>query len=1205
MELILAESIESLFERFISDFNNLRCRRGDPFYSPQVIIPNNNLKRWLNLKTAASCGISVNIDYEFLEKGIFDMINGISSGINDEYVLLGYKQHSLDLLLIILSIIIGNKSKHLEPAQNYIKSSTDSETGINFVKLWQLSEKLAFYLREYEYQRKDMIEAWQNEELYCTDGGESASYIKDIEEMEREIYNTIFKDESIRKRLNELTGKIYTTLPVYSGKILNELKNLPPTGPKRDIIFFGFSQISLYHYDIISKLSNFFSIKIYQFNFLPGLKSYFQAGAHIPFSSVNITGGSDQKLLPIDIYKPLKDNMNVLKEYMKRSGMDIPVTFVNENSPSHSAENSLLALQNFIRNNEPPKSAVVQDRSLQIFAAPGKMREIEAVYNSIIDNLTTVEGLKMSDIAILLPDVSSYRMEIESVFGGVGRLVKYNISDTDPCSESIYARAMTALFTLINGNFTRKEVFDLLSNRCFMEKFDISSGELYRWMDICGKLNIFYAYDTGDKKEISYGRSDLFTWKQGLKRMRLGLIMQEGGEPVDGRYYPYTGYDSGTTEIVSKINSIAEELFGFILDIKGAKLTGAGWRERIGYFMDNFLSVPEELAEEAVIMDALKSDIARLELFDSLMNIDSADKTGKDNHVEFDYIKSYIISRLRDLPSGRGGFLQGGVSISALTPMRPIPFKVIYIAGLNESDFPGESDRSILDLRNFREEKSDISKHDSDMYLFTEIVMSCRDKLYLSYNGLDLQKDEELYPSGAVTVILDILNKNILSTDFIVEKIPVQSFSPLYFYDKNHGDNKQHTDIYNLRNPHDKKLAAMLLKNNGAESIAVEWGSVKTADITDFTENIKKNLQKEVKKSSAPAQKKPFNCSSYILAKLIEEPLEAKIKYNLRVDNGRNRETFELKENEKIFIDEENSFEISNLLESAIPILLANGDPSAKGDDFIGEIMNSYRKNELCGNFTESGLISELEQARVRDEMNAYFAMLTGNETFNGVISNSNYYPGIEFARSGRTKKYDELYEPLLIADKNTLVTGSMKNIFYDKTKNIIYFTKFSNKGSADNIKNTIHFYIHYLMLKCAGVVVNDETAFAVMLTGKNKVNIFEGFTAGRKDALKILEDLIDELKCPDYYYLDFSEIIKNSKRREQESFDNYVERTLNMDDNDEHKPFGRKSSPILKIAGYPPVKDYETYISKIDTLYSGLENMALRKNGDGEETEE
>jgi hypothetical protein len=46
-----------------------------------------------------------------------------------------------------------------------------------------------------------------------------------------------------------------------------------------------------------------------------------------------------------------------------------------------------------------------------------------------------------------------------------------------------------------------------------------------------------------------------------------------------------------------------------------------------------------------------------------------------------------------------GDYLTSGVTISALLPMRPIPFKIVYVLGMQEGDFPGRADTSSLDLR--------------------------------------------------------------------------------------------------------------------------------------------------------------------------------------------------------------------------------------------------------------------------------------------------------------------------------------------------------------------------------------------------------------------------------------------------------------------------------------------------------------------------
>src|SRR5262249_59426690 len=82
-----------------------------------------------------------------------------------------------------------------------------------------------------------------------------------------------------------------------------------------------------------------------------------------------------------------------------------------------------------------------QDNSLQIIGCPGRMREIETVYHSILHNLATNPALMQTDIAILVTDMAAYRPVIQSVFDRPPRRLSYNLADYSASVLSVYVHA--------------------------------------------------------------------------------------------------------------------------------------------------------------------------------------------------------------------------------------------------------------------------------------------------------------------------------------------------------------------------------------------------------------------------------------------------------------------------------------------------------------------------------------------------------------------------------------------------------------------------------------------------------------------------------------------------------------------------------------------------------------------------------------------
>jgi hypothetical protein len=103
---------------------------------------------------------------------------------------------------------------------------------------------------------------------------------------------------------------------------------------------------------------------------------------------------------------------------------------------------------------------------------------------------------------------------------------------------------------------------------------------------------------------------------------------------------------------------------------------------------------------------------------------------------------------LASIPGSRGQYLARGVTVASFVPMRAIPFRVVFVLGLGQGDFPRSARRGDLDLREARREPGDVTPREQDLYMFLETLLCARDRLVLSYLGRDEITGEERPPSA-------------------------------------------------------------------------------------------------------------------------------------------------------------------------------------------------------------------------------------------------------------------------------------------------------------------------------------------------------------------------------------------------------------------------------------------------------------------------
>ena len=422
-----------------------------------------------------------------------------------------------------------------------------------------------------------------------------------------------------------------------------------------------------------------------------------------------------------------------------------------------------------------------QDRSLQIVACPGIRREVETVYHSILFNLESDPDLMMTDIAVMVTDMARYKPVIDSVFGRKPARIAYNLVDARARTESRFAQAVLAVMRLARGPLSRKAVFDLLRNPCVMQRWAYGPEALAVWIGWADALGVFHGWENPDAVGADAHPAGSFSWRQGLERLRFSRIMSNappafGAETTPFRdIVPFSDIDSGDQRLIEKFSLIVEGLHASLTALKRMSSGVREWRDAFFQVVDRFIEISPDMRGEESVFQSLAEGLERLVAYDARMPADVA--MPMSSEVMWAFVKSH----LDGVTGGQGDYLTGGVTISALMPMRPIPFKLVYVLGLEEGRFPGRLPESRLDLRTRARRIGDTTLAERNRYLFLEILISVRQKLYLSYVCRDLQKDREQAPCSLIQELRRYVEQHLMGgAPFEIARIPVNADSPLY-----------------------------------------------------------------------------------------------------------------------------------------------------------------------------------------------------------------------------------------------------------------------------------------------------------------------------------------------------------------------------------------------------------------------------------------
>lgn len=775
--LYVGTDLESLADRLAE-----RVEHGpaDCFTPITIVVPHRHLARWLQLRLADKHGAVVNVRVTYhLDSVIWDLLESLDGrGVRSELLERG-DYHGL----CFAALLEESASKELKDLLAHSREPDGKRGRAFWRRTWQLAGRLAGLLREYEYHRHDtLIHEWLE--------GRSAS--KPANALEAGQRALLLRVMGLIEQLGTAHGKRYRTLPQYAREVMglaaDKLKT-PSGGP---IHIFAPNAVSAFHAQVLKWLGKHVDLSVYHQNPTAGHRESHASGIGSELLAAWGKAGAEAFHL-----------LDSLRE--------APDAFIAKVVPSQPIPPSsvLAAVRAAITGNDT--KPISQDRSLQIAACPGVVREVETVHASILENMRVNSHLRLTDIAVLVPNMAEYGPVIQSVFDRPSCPVRYNLSDNSAAELSVFGRAVVDLLDLAMESFTRSRVFSVLLNPCCLARFAIDREQALAWLDWTEKLGIFHGWN-GAEKGSKNGGSSLYTWGLGLRRLRLGRIMDTGDEselqpaPRFGDVIPFADFESSDAARLDAFIRLVQGLLPRLAVLRSKHAGGEEWIATLKSLIEDFLAVPENRDEEAEVRDRLFVSLDQLRTFDLLLP--------KSNKLPLAFIREFVAGQLATMSATRGQALTEGVTIASLPSLLPLPFRIVYVLGLGEGEFPGSDVLLAPDLRAEEPHRppGDVRPAEANRYLLLQAVLAAKEKLYLTFNGRDLQKDQDLHPCGPVNQFRRLLEEHLLKMPFHVETLPLSAYDATFFHAQ---DSKLPTDVRVCLSEPERALGLHLAVENG------------------------------------------------------------------------------------------------------------------------------------------------------------------------------------------------------------------------------------------------------------------------------------------------------------------------------------------------------------------------------------------------------
>jgi len=432
---------------------------------------------------------------------------------------------------------------------------------------------------------------------------------------------------------------------------------------------------------------------------------------------------------------------------------------------------------------QPMRQLAAGDSSISFHIAHSRQREVEILQDNLIAAFAADPTLKPRDVIIMTPDISLYQSHVHAVFGRLAqddaRFLPYTLADQSLRGSQPLMLALEYLLDLPGQRFSLSEVCDLLDVPAIQRRFGINSEalpQLRLWLTEAG---VRWGLDAQQRASLDLAApGDSYSWMFAIERMLLGFAI--GDVPLWQGRAPYA-------EVAGLAAAELGPLLQFIQQLKRWHLLLTGHSARNLADWQQLLLSDNGLLHSLFDFSDEQDQLIYARLSQGLAQLVSAAQSG-------DFNGEVQLAVLRDAwleQAGSSGlsqrFFAGSLTFSTLMPMRAIPFKRIYLLGLNDGDYPRSRMRDDFDLMAGDYRPGDRSRRDDDRYLFLEALLSARDALYLSWVGRDICNNSELPPSVLLSQLLDLLDSGWQHADgekpsaALCHSYPLQPFSRQYF----------------------------------------------------------------------------------------------------------------------------------------------------------------------------------------------------------------------------------------------------------------------------------------------------------------------------------------------------------------------------------------------------------------------------------------
>ncbi|MCF7978029.1 MAG: exodeoxyribonuclease V subunit gamma [Chromatiaceae bacterium] len=764
-----------------------------PLENEVVLVQSNGIGQWLKLALAApardgsggddldgGCGIAAAVDLMLPARFLWQTYRAVLGELPETSA---YEKTPLSWRLYRLlgdldaQAVAAEQVACLEPLRGFLAVDGDAR------RRQQLAERLADLYDQYQVYRADWLAAWQQGEDVLIRPNGKRDLLPESQCWQPLLWRRLQQDLQQHLPPDQLQGASRAEI---HQRFLSRAASLSwqtrPTALPRRVIVFGISSLPRQAIEVLQAIAPVTQVMLFVQNpsrhywgdIVEGRELF---RSHYRRSSARkVPEDVDETELHLHGHPLLaawgkqgRDYIRLLDEYDEREQYEAHFQaqsltidlFESAGGEDDAARTLLQQLQDDILELRPlaerqaAASAIdpTRDHSLRFLVAHSPQREVEILHDQLLEAFAEADRagapLPPRQILVMVPDIATYAPSIAAVFGRLAvddpRRIPFHIADQGLRQRDPLLIGVEQLLNLPQARFAVSEVFDLLEIPAVRARFGLDESDLPRLRQWIDGANIRWGLDARQRARLGLPDGlEQNSWQFGLQRMLLGFATGASGawqgiEPFDEVAGLEAALIGSLAELLETLNQAWQAL--------QQPRTPADWSALLAEQLDALFLASSEADEWAL---ASVRQVLEQWLLDCAMG------GVEDELLPLEVVRDSLLTGL-DAPTLSQRFLAGAVNFATLMPMRAIPFRQIWLLGMNDGDYPRSRRPADFDLMANDYRPGDRSRREDDRYLFLEALLAARERLVISWVGRSIRDNSERPASVLVGQLRDHL----------------------------------------------------------------------------------------------------------------------------------------------------------------------------------------------------------------------------------------------------------------------------------------------------------------------------------------------------------------------------------------------------------------------------------------------------------------